>query len=61
MGRFVFAIGALGLGLALIFNYPFESRLLTENSLTESVGPDLTRLESIRAGAIDGKGLSMRT
>ena len=55
MGRFVFALVGLGLGLALIFGYPFESRLLTKNPSTEGVGPDLTRLKSFPAGAIDGE------
>ena len=55
MGRFVFALVALGLGLTLIFGYPFENGLLTENSSTERVEPDLTRLKSIPAGAIDGE------
>ena len=32
MGRFVFAFVALGLGLTLIFGYPFENGLLTEDS-----------------------------
>ena len=55
MGRFVFALVALGLGLTLIFGYPFENGLLKENSSTERVEPDLTRLKSIPAGAIDGE------
>ena len=55
MGKIVFALVALGLGLTLIFGYPFESGLLTKNPSTERVGPDLTRLKSFPAGGIDGE------
>ena len=55
MGKIVFALVALGLGLTLIFGYPFESGLLNKNPSTESVGPDLTRLKSFPAGGIDGE------
>ena len=45
---------AVGFGITLIFGYPFHS-VITDNSSSEKTGPDLTRLESILAGAIDGK------
>ena len=54
MRLFLFALLAVGVGIALIFGYPFQS-VITDNSSSEKTGPDLTRLESIPAGAIDGE------
>ena len=54
MRLFLFAFLAVGFGIAFIFGYPFQS-VITDNSSSEKTGPDLTRLESIPAGAIDGE------
>ena len=55
MRTFLLVMLAVGVGFTLTFGYPFESGLFTENSSAEKAGPDLSRLKSIPAGAIDGE------